>query len=137
MTLLLLLACAGGPDGGDSGDSGGGDTGDTGGDSGGGFCDEAPVVTFETFGAGFLTENCQPCHASTVTGDQRYGAPAEVYFDAGDGTGRVDVAAAWSLADRILARATGDAADMPPLGGTTEDDRYRVEVWLTCADPGT
>lgn len=132
MILLLALACAGG-------DAVGDDTGDTNAvdTAGGDFCADAPVVTFETFGAGFLTANCQSCHASTVTGSQRNDAPEEIYFDAGDGTGRVDVDAAWALASRILARATGDSADMPPLGGTTPDDRYRVEVWLTCADPGT
>ena len=36
-------------------------------------CADAPVVTYETFGAGFLLENCQSCHASTAP--DRKGAP--------------------------------------------------------------
>lgn len=122
--MLLLLACAGG---GDATDDTGGGSGET------GLCAEAPVVTFETFGAGFITENCQACHASTAP--NRNGAPEEVFFD--DGTGSVDVAQTWLFADRILERAAVDPPTMPPLGGTTADDRYRLEVWLTCAEPGT
>ena len=85
-------------------------------------CAEAPVVTWDTFGQGFLRENCQGCHASTVV--DRAGAPAEVTFD--------DEAQALAWRERILARAAGATATMPPLGGTTEDDRWRLRVWLTC-----
>ena len=92
-----------------------------------GFCATAPVVTFESFGSGFVTENCQTCHASTAP--DRHDAPAEVTFD--------DVAHCWEWADRILARASGAAPTMPPMGGTTDDDRYLLEVWLTCAAQGT
>jgi uncharacterized membrane protein len=90
-------------------------------------CADAPIVTYETFGAGFLTENCQTCHAST-TADRR-GAPEDVTFDTVD--------EAWAWKDRILARAAADPPDMPPLGGTTEDDREKLVWWLECADEGT
>lgn len=92
-----------------------------------GFCATAPVVTYESFGSGFLTENCQTCHASTAP--DRHEAPEEVSFD--------DVTQAWTWADRILARSGGDSPTMPPMGGTTEDDRYLLEVWLSCAPEGT
>ena len=92
-----------------------------------GLCATAPVVTYETFGSGFLTENCQTCHASTSP--DRTEAPEEVTFDSPE--------AAWTWADRILVRAGGDTPTMPPMGGTTPDDRYLLEVWLTCAEPGT
>jgi uncharacterized membrane protein len=88
------------------------------------LCDGAPVTTWDNFGAGFLKENCQPCHASTVAVEDRQFAPVAVTFDT-----EADV---WPLADRILARATGDAPTMPPRGGVTDDDRDRLEVWLTC-----
>ena len=92
-----------------------------------GFCATAPVVTFESFGSGFVTENCQTCHASTAP--DRHDAPAGVTFD--------DAARCWEWRDRILARASGAEATMPPMGGTTDDDRYLLEVWLTCAAEGT
>lgn len=90
------------------------------------FCTDAPIATYETFGKGFMTQNCQTCHASTQT--DREGAPDDVAFDT--------AAAVWALKDRVLARAAIDTPDMPPLGGTTEDDRYLLEVWLTCGVEG-
>ncbi len=84
-------------------------------------CADAPRITWENFGAGFVTEACQSCHASTTP--NRQGAPASVTFDSEE--------EALALADRILARVV-DAGDMPPQGGITSDDRYLVEVWLRC-----
>ena len=112
LLAVLLSACAGGAS-----------------DSGVDVCADAPVVTYESFGRGFLTQDCQGCHASTVVGDDRHGAPDAVAFD--------DVDAAWTHAERILARASGDAPTMPPQAGTTADDRQRLVWWLTCAEPGT
>ena len=120
--LLLLLAC----DGGGGGDSTAADdtSGDTAAD---GLCDQGLIVTYETFGKAFLLENCNSCHASTSTA--RYGAPEEVHFDTID--------EAWQFAGRILARAGAEPPDMPPMGGTTDDDRALLRTWLTCAEPGT
>jgi uncharacterized membrane protein len=109
--LCLLLACAG-----DEADGDKEIAGDT------GLCATAPVTTWDNFGRGFLTESCQSCHASTSP--NRYGAPEAVSFDS-EGE-------ALALADTILAVATGEAARMPPSGGVTEEDRYRLAVWLTC-----
>lgn len=86
------------------------------------LCDGAPAADWETFGAGFFTEQCQACHASDSP--DRHGAPSDVVFDTeGDVT---------ALAERVLARATGDNPTMPPEGGVSEDDRYLLEVWLRC-----
>lgn len=130
--ILLVLACARGiAEKGDPADTGAGSPGDTDsapvGETGGPdpadpTCDEAPVVTWDNFGRGFLVENCQACHASTAP--DRHGAPIEVVFDT-EGDAR-----AWK--DRILARAAGEAPTMPPMGGTSADDRYLLGVWLTC-----
>lgn len=91
-----------------------------------GFCSDVPIVTYETFGKGFMTQNCQTCHASTQT--DREGATEGVYFDTVD-----DV---WAHKSSVLSRAASDEPDMPPLGGTTEDDRYLLKVWLTCGVEG-
>ena len=98
------------------------DSGDT-----GDFCDDVATVTYNNFGQGFMTENCQGCHASTAP--NRYGAPEEVSFDA--------VEDCWTWVDRILARSTGDSPSMPPQGGVSDDDRIRLSWWLRCADFGT
>ena len=91
------------------------------------FCVDQPVVTWANFGAGFLLEACQGCHASATP--DRHGAPEGVSFDT------VDEAWAWQA--RILARAAGDAPTMPPLGGVTDSDRLLLEIWLRCAAAGT
>lgn len=133
----LLLACtAGSPpvDSGGSGTStgdGGGTTSSTATDGGtdtGDPCQGVPLVNYATFGQGFLTANCQGCHASTSP--ERYGAPEWVVFDT--------VQDAWTWKDRILELVPGKAgARMPPAGGITEEDQQRLRWWLLCAEPGT
>jgi hypothetical protein len=108
LVAALLLGCT---------DKGGGTgSGDT------GLCADAPVIMWNNFGDGFLTENCQACHASTST--NRYDAPEDVVFDTLD-----DVKA---HADAMLLAATGDDPRMPPEGGVDDEDRLKLEIWLTC-----
>lgn len=84
-------------------------------------CATAP--TWEGFAQGMLTTWCTPCHASSLEGTERQGAPAEVDLDT------LDDALRW--ADRIQAR-TVDSATMPPGGGPTEEERARLGEWLAC-----
>jgi len=86
-----------------------------------GPCGQAPVLTWDNFGRGFVIENCQACHASTAP--ERQGAPEGVVFDTEED--------AWRWSERILVRAARDA-DMPPQGGVDADDRRRLELWLGC-----
>ncbi|MEN0066956.1 MAG: hypothetical protein AAGA48_32795 [Myxococcota bacterium] len=88
-------------------------------------CDSGVRQTWETFGQGFMTSQCQGCHASTTP--DRFGAPESVVFDTEE-----DVI---TFAERILDRATGPDADMPPAGGPTKDDRERLERWIRCDLP--
>lgn len=140
--LLLLLACTpkpsdtGTPAPGD--DSGAPDTAETAetaetgeteetADTAVDPCEGVPVVTYESFGRGFLTENCNGCHAATAP--DRHDAPENVTFDTVDEV--------WTWANVILSVATGDAPTMPPRGGASEDDRTRLQWWLECAEEGT
>ncbi|MDG1482500.1 MAG: hypothetical protein P8R54_23115 [Myxococcota bacterium] len=91
-----------------------------------GPCEDVPTVTYSSFGEGFMTENCQGCHASTAA--DRYGAPEGVTFDT--------VKEVWLWQERILARSVGDNISMPPAGGVSKDDRTKLEWWLTCAEEG-
>lgn len=90
-------------------------------------CADTPVVTWNNFGASFVLHNCQGCHASTAA--DRHDAPESVTFDT--------VEEVWAQADRVLATAASAEPSMPPRGGVTDDDRQRLEWWLTCAEPGT
>ena len=86
-------------------------------------CDETvPVVTYETFGEGFLSTYCQGCHASAAA--DRQGAPDALVFDTED-----DV---YDFQDQILDAVTSDEPRMPPSGGPLEDDRERLTIWLSC-----
>lgn len=118
--LVVVLGC---DDGGD--DAGEGTS--TGAGSGDALapCDEQPVLTYDTFGRGFLAAYCDGCHAATA--ERRQGAPAEVTFDTHE--------QALAFADRILARTApsdGSPPTMPPVGGVTDADRERLLVWLGC-----
>ena len=55
-------------------------------------CADVPLVNYSTFGAGFITANCQGCHASTAP--ERFGAPESVVFDT--------VEQVWTWSSRIL-----------------------------------
>jgi len=107
--LILLTAC---------GDKTGTDTG---------MCAEAPVVTWENFGAGFIVERCQPCHASTSP--NRNDAPESVTFD------NHEEVLGWT--DRILARVLDAGDPMPPQGGVDDDDLLLLEIWLSCWEEGS
>jgi len=85
-------------------------------------CEDVPVVTWESWGQGFLVEACQGCHASTAR--DRYGAPASVVFDT--------EADAYRWKDRILSRAAAETPSMPPAGGVSEAERELLTIWLTC-----
>jgi hypothetical protein len=89
------------------------------------LCVDAPVLTWDNFGRGFLTQNCQSCHASTSL--DRQDAPVDITFDT-----EADVAVHQFL---ILLAATGDAPIMPPEGGVDALDREKLEIWLTCFPP--
>jgi mono/diheme cytochrome c family protein len=87
-------------------------------------CEAEPVVTYDTFGRGFLATYCDGCHGPEVA--DRKGAPPAVVFDHPD--------AVSEFADRILVRAVdrGGATPMPPAGGIVPDDLDRLRIWLTC-----
>jgi uncharacterized membrane protein len=91
-----------------------------------GLCAAAPVETWANFGEAFVTQSCQSCHSSTQS--NRQGAPEEVTFDTADQV--------WALSDRVLARAAAEPPTMPPQGGTSEEDRERLRIWLSCGTPG-
>jgi hypothetical protein len=143
IAAVLVVACneaEPGPEADDDGSSGeAAGTTDTEGDTDGGTddgdtdaetegepltCDEAPVITYDTFGRGFLATYCNGCHGGQVV--DRQGAPENVIFD--------DADRASAFSERILSRVLPDTGvpPMPPNGGVVVDDIDRLVVWLQC-----
>ncbi|MBK7535228.1 MAG: hypothetical protein IPI49_07600 [Myxococcales bacterium] len=88
---------------------------------------ETSYLTYQTFGAPFLTTWCRGCHASALPLDMRQGSPPQINFD--------DAEAARSQRARILARSVGEAPTMPPAGGPSAAERALLEEWLRCGAP--
>ena len=86
-----------------------------------------PALGYVNFGRGFLAEYCTGCHSSLLTGEARYGAPEGVDFDTLDG--------AQTWLDRIVERAAGDDATMPPSGPAGAEDRAMLAEWAGCGMP--
>lgn len=84
-------------------------------------------LTFDTFADGFLRNWCRGCHSSALQGPSRYGAPEGVDFNTHED------ALLWR--ERILARATGEDATMPPVGGPNEEQRALLHEWLQAGAP--
>jgi uncharacterized membrane protein len=115
--ILPLLACGPGPEPNAAGDDSNLEQEEQ------GLCEQdPPLQSWETFGRGFVTTHCQGCHASTAP--NRYGAPENVVFDSQEQT--------VGFKSEILATAALDAPTMPPTGGTSENDRMRLRIWLEC-----
>lgn len=98
----------------------------------GSTCPPGSTLTYESFGRAFFEEYCQRCHASSVTGVARRGAPATVTFD--------DVAEIrrQSVAIDLRAAAGPNAVntDMPrefPVPSLAE--REQLGEWLACGAP--
>ena len=95
-------------------------------------CPTPQTLTYANFGQAFFDSYCQRCHASTVTGAARMGAPDDHTFD--------QVQDIQLLAHHIdeLA-AAGPAAvntEMPPDGAKpTEAERRQLGEWLACGAP--
>jgi hypothetical protein len=88
-------------------------------------CEDA---TWEAVAQPFLTTWCTPCHASTVSEEDRRGAPVGMDFETWE--------VAHLFADAIARRSNNDAALMPPGGGTTLVEREQIARWAECGAPG-
>lgn len=82
------------------------------------------TLTYQNFAAPFVITWCRGCHGGGQPVGMRQDAPLGVDFDTAD-----QVRAAQS---RILARATGEAPSMPPVGGPSAEERALLAEWLAC-----
>ncbi len=93
-------------------------------------CPEGSTLTWESFGQDFMTTYCTECHASTLMGADRQGAPLYHDFDTLDGVLPVLDHIDWKA-------ASGPAATnelMPPAGNPTPtlEERQQLGEWLAC-----
>ena len=51
----------------------------------GSVCPESSTLSYDTFGRAFMTAYCTRCHASTLQGTARQGAPSDHDFDTLEG----------------------------------------------------
>ncbi len=87
-------------------------------------CARTPPLTYENTGQGLMNKHCLGCHSSLLPEGMREEAPVGVDFDS------YERVLTW--ADRIEARATGDAPDMPPGGGPNAGEIALLTEWLHC-----
>jgi len=90
-------------------------------------CDQGTYLTYDNFGAGFLQSYCVSCHHSSLTGDDRLGAPPEVNFDSSE------LAQIWRAS--ILLKAGSEGGTMPPNQKVPSQERKDFADWLNCGAP--
>lgn len=96
----------------------------------GATCPAMSTLTYESFGKPFMEKYCTSCHASTLTGDARQGAPLYHDFDSKDGI--------LAVADHVeLKAASGPDAtnELMPIGSgpkPTKAERAQLGEWLAC-----
>ncbi len=98
----------------------------------GATCPSGSSLTYARFGQSFVQTYCQRCHASTVMGAARMGAPADHTFDQVQ-----DIQLLREHMDE-LAGAGPDAVNtaMPPSAPVpSEAERRQLSEWLACGAP--
>jgi uncharacterized membrane protein len=95
----------------------------------GAVCPAGSTLTYDSFGRDFMKKYCTRCHAASVMGDMRNGAPADHNFDT--------FASIFLLAVHIDEHAAAGPASvntaMPPSDPKpTEEERRKLGEWLAC-----
>lgn len=91
------------------------------------ICPKGTFLTYENFGAAFLSNHCLTCHSRNIPTAQRSGAPDSVNFDSA-----LDAALYRTL---IFAKTQGTNPTMPPGGTLTSNQKLALAEWLNCGAP--
>lgn len=86
---------------------------------------DCKAVTVPKYAAMTAWKKCTNCHASTLSGAARVGAPPDINFDS--------YSDAVMDADRALSEVQSGA--MPPGGGLTADEKTQIIDWASCDTP--
>ncbi len=89
---------------------------------------EQSTLSYQNFGASFMSDYCTTCHSVSLTGSDRNLAPAGIDFDE-----HADVLA---RAGRVQVR-TIDLGSMPPLRSPQPSAAELADLseWLSCGAP--
>lgn len=92
----------------------------------------SPAVTYAAFGQTFFATHCTRCHASTLTGTARNGAPAGYDFDSIEG-----VRAVADAIDQVAGSGPAATNTFMPLSGSTPtlEERQSLAQMLACGVP--
>lgn len=94
--------------------------------------DGGSTFTYESFGRAFFATYCQTCHASTVIGTARFGAPSSETFD-----DVLSIRAEATMIDELAAAGPDRVnTDMPRSFPVPNDaERHALGEWLACGAP--
>ena len=95
-------------------------------------CPSDNTLTAENFGNKFMSSYCTRCHAASLSGAARQGAPGDVNLDtlAGVRAESKDIDKEAGASDTVT------NTDMPPGGSApTVDERRKLSQWLACGAP--
>ncbi|MDB4976077.1 MAG: uncharacterized protein JWN48_4418 [Myxococcaceae bacterium] len=96
-------------------------------------CPDASTLTYEADIAPIMAKYCVSCHASTVPGAQRHGAPTDHNFDTELGI----LEEAEHVDSNAGSSGTVTNTEMPPRGypAPTVEERMKLSQWLACEVP--
>ena len=96
-------------------------------------CPEDSNPTYENFASGFMQRYCTRCHAASLRGSARQGAPSDHNFDTLAGLRATDAA---HIDENAAAGPGGVNTAMPPSSPQpTTDERRKLGEWLACGMP--
>lgn len=90
-------------------------------------CPKGTKITYANFGAIFIGNYCTSCHASELTGAERYGAPTGSDFE----TYKL---LAVHLAG-VKSKAGSGKTAMPPGDQVPAEERKLLDEWIDCGAP--
>lgn len=96
-------------------------------------CPDGSSVTYGSFAQGFFADYCTRCHASTLSGTARNGAPPDVNLDS-----RAAITPAIAArVDRVAAAGPTRINVFMPLGAPapSDDERDLLGAWIACGAP--
>ena len=90
-------------------------------------CPKGTFLTYENFGAGFLSTYCLSCHSANVPEKKRSGAPLVANFDTA-----LDASRYRAL---MLSKTQGNNPSMPPGQTLKAREKAAFAEWLNCGSP--
>lgn len=90
-------------------------------------CPKGTYLTYDNFGAGFLSTYCLSCHSAKVPEGKRGGAPITANFDTA-----LDASRYRAL---MLSKTQGAKPSMPPGQVLKTKEKEAFAEWLKCGTP--